>query len=547
MVFFVRAEYIRADQGAVLCYFPVVISSFFISRDNENWMDITHAIAEMEAQVGKISPVQKFLLGTDGSVTQILESITGKKVVIRTLVQEVVPADRTAADNLSIAEGDPVNFRIVEIRSEGSGEVLIYALSHTPVNRLSPSFRDDLMKADIPIGRIISKHRIEARRDILNARVTPATDEMGKIFNLCRNEPILSRQYQIIHAEKPLIFIEERFPYNRFLDAHRVIIRTPSRVHVTLIDMNGSSGRVDGGIGITLDEPAMLFEAELSPTLSVNGGTPELQERIRGVATEVLQKLRAGGSVSITVRNHFPAHVGLGSGSQIGLAVARAVCELHGRKLPVRELANLVGRGGTSGIGTAAFEHGGFIVDGGHSFGFDGEKTDFRPSAASRGVRPPPVIARHEFPPDWRILIAIPNLPAGASGNAEIDIFRDRCPVPLEEVREISHEVLMRMLPGVAGGDLDLFGSSINAVQDLGFKKVELSLQPGPVTGLLDVLRRSGAAGAGLSSFGPVVYAIGDTDMTAIRQAAMSFMNEYGGGTAMVTRARNSGAAIRLA
>ncbi len=318
------------------------------------------------------------------------------------------PPTGTVADNLSIAEGDPVNFRIVEIRTEESGEVLIYAVSHTPVNRLSPSFRDDLMKADIPIGRIISRHRIEARREILNARVIPATDEMGKIFALCRNEPILSRQYQIIHAEKPLIFIEERFPYNRFLDTHRVIIRTPSRVHVTLIDMHGGSGRVDGGIGITLDEPGILLEAELSPALSVRGGTPELQERVRGIAAEVLQKLGAGGSVAITVRNHFPSHVGLGSGTQLGLAVARAISELHGRALSVRELAKLVGRGGTSGIGTAAFEHGGFIVDGGHRFGFGGEKTDFRPSAASRGVRPPPVIARHDFPSDWRILIAIP-------------------------------------------------------------------------------------------------------------------------------------------
>ena len=103
------------------------------------------------------------------------------------------------------------------------------------------------------------------------------------------------------------------------------------------------------------------------------------------------------------------------------------------------------------------------------------------------------------------------------------------------------------MLPGIAGRDLDLFGSSINAVQDLGFKKVELSLQPAPVTGLIDVLRRSGAAGAGLSSFGPVVYAIGDTGMPAIRQAAVSYMNEYGGGTATITTARNCGAVVRLA
>jgi beta-ribofuranosylaminobenzene 5'-phosphate synthase len=129
-------------------------------------MDIAQAIREIEAQVGRISPVQKFLLGTDRSVTQILESIAGKKVVIRTLVQKVMPADRAAADNLSIAEGDPVNFRIVEIRTEESGDVLIYAISHTPINRLSPAFCDDLMKADIPIGRIIKQHHIEARREI---------------------------------------------------------------------------------------------------------------------------------------------------------------------------------------------------------------------------------------------------------------------------------------------------------------------------------------------------------------------------------------------
>ena len=180
-------------------------------------MDIAQAIAGIwKTQVGRISPVQKFLLGTDGSVTQLLESITGKKVVIRTLVQQVVPADRAAADNLSIAEGDPVNFRIVEIRTEESGEVLIYAISHTPVNRLSPEFRDDLMKADIPIGRIISQHHIEARREILTARVTPATEEMGRVFAICRNEPVLSRQYQIIHAGKPLIFIEEAVPVQPF-------------------------------------------------------------------------------------------------------------------------------------------------------------------------------------------------------------------------------------------------------------------------------------------------------------------------------------------
>lgn len=510
-------------------------------------MDIAEAIRAIEAEVGRISPVQKFLLGTDGSVTQLLESVTGRKVVIRTLVQEVVPADPAVAENLSIAPGDPVNHRIVEIRTEGEGEVLIYAISDTPIARLPPAFKDDLMRADIPIGRIIRQHHIEARREILNARVSPATEEAERVFGICRHEPVLSRKYRIIHEQKPLIFIEEQLPYNRFLDTRRVIVRTPSRIHITLIDLHGGSGRVDGGIGITLDEPSVLIEAELAPALAVSGGDEAVRERVGEIATGVLRQLGAGGSVSIAVRSHYPAHVGLGSGSQLALAVARAIAELHGRHLPVKELARLVGRGGTSGIGTAAFEYGGFIVDGGHTFGKHGEKRDFRPSAASRGVSPPPIIARHDFPADWRILLAIPDVPAGASGTFETDIFRTRCPVPLDEVRALSHEVLMRMLPGIASRDLALFGSSVNAVQELGFKKVELSLQPPQVTGLLPVLRDAGAAGAGLSSFGPAVYAIGDTGMTALEQAARSFMDEQGGGMTFITTARNSGAAVRVA
>jgi beta-ribofuranosylaminobenzene 5'-phosphate synthase len=60
--------------------------------------------------------------------------------------------------------------------------------------------------------------------------------------------------------------------------------------------MHGGSGRVDGGIGITFDEPGLLLGAELSPAFSVKGDDPALQERVRGVATDVLYKLGAGGT-----------------------------------------------------------------------------------------------------------------------------------------------------------------------------------------------------------------------------------------------------------
>ena len=480
-----------------------IFAFFFIRNSEVARMDIAYSINEIETQVGRLSPMQKFLLGTDGSVTQILEAITGKPVVIETRVQKIIEADPTIAELLDIGQGDPVNYRVVEIKTPASGEVLIYAISHTPLSRLSPEFRDDLMKADIPIGRIIQNHRIEARREILNARVSPASEETGRIFSLCSKEPLLSRQYRIIHKGKPLIFIEEQFPYNRFLDERRVIVQTPSRLHLTLIDMHGGSGRVDGGVGITLDEPGILIEMRQSAVLEVQGCDSMTRERIMDTARQVLKGLHAGGNVSVTVRNYYPSHIGLGSGSQLMLAIARGIAEIYGRLRTVKELALLVGRGGTSGIGTAAFEHGGFIVDGGHAFGQNSEKSEFRPSAASRGVRPPPVIARYDFPEDWKILLAIPDLPAGASGIRETDIFRTHCPVPVEEVRELCHEILMRMLPGIVQKDLDLFGSSVNAIQELGFKKVELSLQPPEIPGLIERLRSAGAACAGMSSIWP--------------------------------------------
>ena len=61
-------------------------------------MDIAYSINEIETQVGRLSPMQKFLLGTDGSVTQILEAITGKPVVIETRVQKIVKADPATAE-----------------------------------------------------------------------------------------------------------------------------------------------------------------------------------------------------------------------------------------------------------------------------------------------------------------------------------------------------------------------------------------------------------------------------------------------------------------
>jgi beta-ribofuranosylaminobenzene 5'-phosphate synthase len=118
---------------------------------------VAKAISELENAVGKLSTVQKMLLGTDGSVTSLLEIVTGQPVEIETLVQRTVPADEAVAAELEVSPGDEINYRVVKLKRAKTGETLIYAVSHTPLKRLEASFRDDLTSADIPIGLIFEE------------------------------------------------------------------------------------------------------------------------------------------------------------------------------------------------------------------------------------------------------------------------------------------------------------------------------------------------------------------------------------------------------
>ena len=98
-------------------------------------MDIARCLYEIEGQVGRLSPIQKILLGTDGSVTQSLESVTGHSVAVRAREQEVVKADADAAEHLGVAPGDAVNHRVWKPLDAATGEVLVYAKSQTPIAR----------------------------------------------------------------------------------------------------------------------------------------------------------------------------------------------------------------------------------------------------------------------------------------------------------------------------------------------------------------------------------------------------------------------------
>jgi len=305
-------------------------------------------------------------------------------------------------------------------------------------------------------------------------------------------------------------------------------IRTPSRIHISLIDLNGSLGRVDGGLGIALEEPHMELRVEPASRVKARG---DLAGRAEQAARAFLEHYDIRGGADIEILQSYPQHVGLGSGTQLSLAVARMLARIYGVEAGLEELAYSVGRGGTSGIGTLSFRGGGFILDGGHSFG---EKGSFLPSRAS-GAGPAPLLFRRDF--SWPLALIFPRKEVRVSGRKEVDIFQEFCPIEGREVERLSRIILMQLLPSLVEGDVVTFGKALNFIQKVGFKAIELSLQPREVREVLE--RAQGASyGAGLSSFGPVIYSLVE-ERAKLEEAVGESAEKI-----IYTRANNMGARV---
>jgi beta-RFAP synthase len=282
--------------------------------------------------------------------------------------------------------------------------------------------------------------------------------------------------------------------------SRKVFVEAPGRLHFGVLDLGGTLGRRFGGIGTAAPIPPLLVSASLEPgkKIVVAG---EDATRAREFARRYLRHHHIAGGVRLEVHRALPSHVGLGSGTQLGLAVARALAELHQHDTNVAALAEAVGRTKRSGVGMWVFDGGGLVVEGG------------RRSPAT----PAPLLARLPFPPSWRCVIAIPE-GDGVSGDTEESAFDALPAPPAGDAERVAHRVLMALLPGLAEGDLDCFAAALNEIQRITgewFAPAQGGVFSAASRPLIERLTSLGAKGVGQSSWGPAVYGIVDGDRIA--------------------------------
>ncbi len=302
-------------------------------------------------------------------------------------------------------------------------------------------------------------------------------------------------------------------------------VKTPSRLHFGLIDLNGELGRINGGLGVALENPGWEILGTSNYENNFDNIPVDTKEKISLVINKFDNVYKTNSKkFSFQINKIIPQHKGLGSNTQFSLAIGIILAKIHQIEPLVTEIANVVKRGGTSGIGVASFEAGGIILDGGHSFGPGKQTESFLPSSVSQAP-PPPIIFRYYPPEEWRFVLFLPKEYHGPSGKSEVDFFQSKCPIPSQEVEKLSRLILMKILPAIMEKDIRTFGEGITEMQTHFTKFGMNNYDQGLIHELLNELRnQSEVFGSGISSFGPTVYALTDSEVES--KAIMNNISE---------------------
>jgi beta-ribofuranosylaminobenzene 5'-phosphate synthase len=294
----------------------------------------------------------------------------------------------------------------------------------------------------------------------------------------------------------------------------KVCVASGARIHINSIDMSGAGVRAVGGLGFRVRNPTVAASIHMGK-LPQTQTPPSYTKLVRAA----LDRVDLRGDVTVVIHSTTREHVGLGTQTQVSLCLLEAVYGLAGQPLtPADAFSYGVGR--LSGVGLGAFFSGGLIIDGGYSQ---------RPGArdtlnGQNSDGPAPIVFAHNFPEEWKVLLAIPHTATSISGAAEVAFFKRITPIPKRITYELAYHVLMGIAPSVLEKNFIRFLDSVHTISQLGTKPFEEALHEhicGPVLRYL----RAELGFASISSLGPTVFSFSTkpVDLDSYRAAFPEF------------------------
>lgn len=269
-----------------------------------------------------------------------------------------------------------------------------------------------------------------------------------------------------------------------------VRVRTGSRLHFGLLN----TGSPFGGIGVMVDDPAT--EVRITPSDRWDCSTQD-NDRITAIAERLSRHKthRALPACRVEVLQRAPSHNGLGSGTQLSMAVADALCRFERMDVPPETLAcKIADRGKRSAVGVHGYLHGGLIFE-----------------TAVTAAKLNRIHTRVELPRQWTIVVVRPREQSDVvSGRLEKDQF-DKLPlVDPTTHSELRMHIEEAIVPAAKAADFDTFADAVSRYNEAS-GKLFASVQGGAyngaaITSLVQWLQKQCIAGVGQSSWGPGVF-----------------------------------------
>jgi beta-ribofuranosylaminobenzene 5'-phosphate synthase len=305
-------------------------------------------------------------------------------------------------------------------------------------------------------------------------------------------------------------------------------VRTPARLHLGMLSFGVPGARSYGGVGVMVDRPGVQIRLRLANRLEGRGPQAERAVKFARACLDAWEMGDVGCNLEVV--SAPPQHAGLGSGTQLGLAVAAGVRHLfspprgesaaedsgpesldateHDWLFDIRDvmdLARVVGRGRRSCVGVYGFSRGGLIIEAGRIVPEGTAAEDEATRAFS------PMIARARLPAAWRCVVIIGRESVGLSGDAEREAFKRIPPVAPDVTAELSRIALLELLPAAVEGRFTEFSTAVRRYGDVAgqpFAAESARLPHAAATAhLLELLAEVGAPGCAQSSWGPAVMA----------------------------------------
>ena len=201
----------------------------------------------------------------------------------------------------------------------------------------------------------------------------------------------------------------------------------------------------------------------------------------------------------ISVMDQGPRHSGLGSGTQLSMALACGMYRAFDRDVPnAATLATVMRRGKRSAIGTHGFLNGGFLVD----KGLDHDDTFAQ------------LDLRFQFPDEWRVVLCIPKKMQGLHGNLENKTFDELVDQQLlhrDRLIDLCHN---HIVPAIEMRDYSRLQEPLfefNRLSGEYFSQHQFGCYHSATCAqIVEDLRATGVGSVGQSSWGPCIFAICD-------------------------------------